>query len=75
MKTIKALIKSHPLLSFYAIAFAISWGGVIIPVTTVDGRLVSSGQHEPVASRLREAYWDLHWDPRFTLPVDYDRSR
>jgi membrane protease YdiL (CAAX protease family) len=30
MKTIKAFVKRHPLLSFYALVFAISWGGVLI---------------------------------------------
>jgi hypothetical protein len=32
MKTIKAFIKSHPVLSFYALAFAISWGGILLVV-------------------------------------------
>src|SRR5829696_8962247 len=32
MKTIRALIKSHPLVSFYALAFAITWGGLIMVV-------------------------------------------
>ena len=32
MTTIKAFIKSHPLLSYFALAFAISWSGLIIVV-------------------------------------------
>jgi len=32
MKTIRAFIKTHPLLSFYALAFAITWGGLIMVV-------------------------------------------
>ena len=32
MKNIKAFIKKHPLLSFYALAFAITWGGLIMVV-------------------------------------------
>jgi uncharacterized protein len=32
MKTIRAFTKRHPLLSFYALAFAITWGGLIMAV-------------------------------------------
>jgi uncharacterized protein len=32
MKTIRAFIERHPLLSFYALAFAITWGGLIVVV-------------------------------------------
>ena len=32
MTTIKAFIKSHPLLSYFALAFAISWGTILVAV-------------------------------------------
>jgi hypothetical protein len=32
MKTITAFIKRHPVLTFYILAFAISWGGILILV-------------------------------------------
>ena len=32
MTTIKAFIKSHPLLSYFALVFAISWGGFVLAV-------------------------------------------
>jgi uncharacterized protein len=32
MKTIRAFIERHPLLSFYTVAFAIAWGGLIVVV-------------------------------------------
>jgi membrane protease YdiL (CAAX protease family) len=32
MTTIKPFIKRHPLLSFYSLAFAISWGGILLAV-------------------------------------------
>src|SRR5829696_3365484 len=32
MKTIKAFLKSHPVLSYYALAFAITWGTILIVV-------------------------------------------
>jgi membrane protease YdiL (CAAX protease family) len=32
MKTIRAFIKRHPVLSYYALVFAISWGGILLGV-------------------------------------------
>jgi len=32
MKTIRAFVKSHPVLSYYAMVFAISWGGILLVV-------------------------------------------
>jgi branched-chain amino acid aminotransferase len=51
--------------------FITSTAGGVIPVTTVDGRAVGAGKPGPITLRLREAYWDLHQDPRFVLPIRY----
>ena len=37
MTTIKALIKRHPLLSYFALTFAISWGGVLLVIGGPSG--------------------------------------
>lgn len=34
----------------------------------------AGGRPGPVTLRLREAYWGLHDDPRFSLPVNYDSA-
>jgi branched-chain amino acid aminotransferase len=52
--------------------FLSSTAGGVIPVTTVDGEAVGNGEPGPVTRKLREAYWDLHDDPRFSPPVHYD---
>jgi branched-subunit amino acid aminotransferase/4-amino-4-deoxychorismate lyase len=52
--------------------FVTSTAGGVIPVTTVDGSPVGTGQPGSVTLGLRDAYWDLHRDPRFTLPIHYD---
>ncbi len=52
--------------------FVSSTAGGIIPVTTLDGEPVGRGEPGPVTRRLRAAYWELHEDPRFSLPVAYD---
>ena len=50
-------------------AFISSTAGGIIPLTTVDGEGLGKGKPGPVTLRLRDAYWKLHEDPRFSLPV------
>lgn len=52
-------------------AFVSSTAGGIMPLTTVDGSPLGGGKPGPVTLRLREAYWDLHRDPRFALAVEY----
>lgn len=52
-------------------AFITSTAGGIMPVTKVDGYVVGDGEPGPVTSRLREGYWWLHQDPRYTLPARY----
>jgi branched-chain amino acid aminotransferase len=52
--------------------FLSSTAGGVIPVTTVNGGAVCNGEPGPVTRRLRDGYWDLHDDPRFSLPVRYD---
>src|SRR3712207_3978931 len=43
MNIIRASIKSHPLLSYYALVFAISWGGILI-VAGGPGRISANSQ-------------------------------
>jgi branched-chain amino acid aminotransferase len=52
--------------------FLSSTAGGVIPVTMVDGEAVGNGEPGPLTRQLREAYWELHDDPRFSLPVRYD---
>jgi branched-chain amino acid aminotransferase len=52
--------------------FLTSTAGGVIPVTEVDGEPVGNREPGPVTLRLREAYWDLHEDPRYATPVRYD---
>jgi branched-chain amino acid aminotransferase len=51
--------------------FLSSTAGGIIPITKVDGEVVGEGESGPVTLRLRDAYWQLHDDPRFSSPVQY----
>ena len=51
--------------------FITSTAGGVMPVTRVDGVPIGEGIPGPITLRLREAYWELHRDPRFATPVEY----
>jgi membrane protease YdiL (CAAX protease family) len=44
MTTIRAFVKRHPLLSFYTLAFAISWGGMLLAVGLGPGGFSATPQ-------------------------------
>ena len=45
--------------------------GGIMPVRSLDGVPVSGGKPGPITTRLRDAYWKAHDDPRYLTPVNY----
>src|SRR5829696_2476188 len=53
MTTIKAFIKSHPLLSYFALTFAISWGSMLLVMVAIPGGF--PGTREQVETRLNFA--------------------
>lgn len=52
-------------------AFLTSTAGGVMPVTTIDGRQLGDGTPGPITTRLRQAYWDAHDEPRWTTPISY----
>src|SRR5215208_6736120 len=42
MKTIRAFIERHPVLSYYALVFAISWGGILLVVGLGPGGILAT---------------------------------
>jgi branched-chain amino acid aminotransferase len=45
-----------------------------MPVATLDGQPVGDGRPGPVAMKIRDRYWELHRDPRYTVQVDYGEA-
>src|SRR5919107_1779553 len=44
MKSIKAFIEGHPVISYYALAFAISWGAILVAVGLGPGGFAATPQ-------------------------------
>ena len=42
-----------------------------MPVTRIDDRIFANGAPGPVASRIREGYWDWIKRPELRQEVDY----
>jgi branched-chain amino acid aminotransferase len=51
--------------------FLSSTGGGVMPVARLDGRLVGGGCPGPITTKIRDRYWELHRDPRYTCEVVY----
>ena len=52
--------------------FLTSTAGGIMPVRRVDDKAIGNGEPGPVTLRLKDMYWDLHDDPAYATPVNYD---
>jgi hypothetical protein len=62
MNTIKALIERHPLLSYFALTFAISWGAILLAVGLVLGDSLPPHSSYRRRSRTQSQRW-------FSVPV------
>jgi len=52
--------------------FLTSTAGGIIPVRSLDGAPIGDGAPGPLATRLRQLYWEAHEDPNFSEPLRLD---
>lgn len=51
--------------------FLTSTAGGVMPVATLDGDPVGNGSQGSSTRAIRERYWELHSDPRYTEEVQY----
>jgi branched-chain amino acid aminotransferase len=51
--------------------FITSTAGGVMPVTSLDGRAIGSGQPGPVTRRITDEYWARHADHPWATPVSY----
>lgn len=52
--------------------FITSTAGGIMPIRSIDKKLIGDGTPGPVTQRITEMYWALHDDPAYSTPVRYE---
>ena len=51
--------------------FITTTAGGLIPITKIDGQAIGTGAPGPVTRKLKNRYWEVHEDPRYTSKIDY----
>jgi branched-chain amino acid aminotransferase len=51
--------------------FMCTTAGGIMPVRSLDGVPVSGGKPGPITTKLRDAFWKAHDNPKYLTPVNY----
>lgn len=49
----------------------VTTAGGVMPITTLDGKPVGNGEVGPISKALWKAYWDAHYDPEISFPIQY----
>ncbi|KAG8164915.1 hypothetical protein KVR01_005190 [Diaporthe batatas] len=52
--------------------FMCTTAGGIMPITSLDGQLVRDGKVGPITKKIWDAYWVMHYDPAYTLEIEYN---
>jgi len=49
----------------------VATAGGVMPVTQLDGKPVGDGSVGPLTRALLKGYWDAHYDPEVSFPINY----
>ena len=52
--------------------FMCTTAGGIMPITSLDGKKINGGKIGPVTAKIWDGYWQMHWDPAYTIEIQYD---
>ena len=55
--------------------FMCTTAGGVMPITILDGQPIGNGRVGPLTRKIWDTYWAMHWEPRYTIEVRYEKSR
>ncbi|ATY62713.1 class IV [Cordyceps militaris] len=54
--------------------FMCTTAGGIMPINTLDGKLVRDGKVGPVTKKIWDTYWAMHYDDKYSFEIDYSHN-
>ena len=54
--------------------FMCTTAGGIMPITSLDGKKIGDGKTGPLTAKIWDGYWQMHWDPVYTIEINYGSS-
>lgn len=51
--------------------FMCTTAGGVMPITELDGKEVKDGKVGPITKRIWDGYWESHYSPAYSFPIDY----
>jgi len=51
--------------------FMCTTAGGVMPITVLDGKPVNDGKIGEVTRKIWDKYWQMHWDPSYTIAINY----
>jgi branched-subunit amino acid aminotransferase/4-amino-4-deoxychorismate lyase len=52
--------------------FMCTTAGGVMPIMSLDGEPVNGGKIGPITKKIWDRYWEMHFDPVYTIKVNYD---
>lgn len=72
-KGLKTVLEFVPVDALYHAdeLFICTTAGGVMPITTLDGQPVGTGQVGPITRTVWEGYWAVHYDPKLSFAINY----
>lgn len=51
--------------------FMCTTAGGIMPITTLDGKLIKDGQVGPITKKIWDTYWAMHYEDAYSFQISY----
>lgn len=54
--------------------FMCTTAGGVMPITTLDGKLVKDGKVGEITKKIWDGYWAMHYDDKYSFEIDYSKA-